>query len=93
MKRLLLVEDDLDTAELTQIMLKALGYLVILASNGVEAVRKAVAELPDLIIMDIHMPVMEVSQRLRRFENIHKPRRSLHWQQRLQRGLATKNAA
>lgn len=54
----LLAEDSEATAELTQKMLEFFGYQVIVARNGVEAVEKAVAQIPDLIVMDIHMPVM-----------------------------------
>ena len=55
----LLAEDSQVTAELTQKMLEFFGYQVIVARNGVEAVAKAAAETPDLIVMDIHMPVMD----------------------------------
>ena len=39
--------------------LKFLGYQVVIARNGAEAVTSAIAELPDLIVMDIQMPVMD----------------------------------
>ena len=55
----LLAEDNEATAELTQKMLEFFGYQVIVARNGVEAVEKAAAQIPDLIVMDIHMPVMD----------------------------------
>jgi CheY-like chemotaxis protein len=55
----LLAEDSQVTAELIQKMLEFFGYQVIVARNGVEAVAKAAAEIPDLIVMDIHMPVMD----------------------------------
>jgi len=55
----LVAEDSQTTAELTQKMLEFFGYQVIVARNGVEAVAKAAAETPDLIVMDIHMPVMD----------------------------------
>ena len=59
-KRLVLVaEDNQPTADLTQRMLELFGYRVTVARNGVEAVAKAIAELPDLIVMDINMPVMD----------------------------------
>jgi CheY-like chemotaxis protein len=60
MKRLiLLVEDSETTRELVQAQLTFLGYRVTMAKNGAEAVAKAIAELPDLIVMDIQMPVMD----------------------------------
>ena len=60
MKRLvLLAEDSETTLEMTKTQLEFLGYRVTLARNGAEAVAKAIAELPDLIVMDVHMPVMD----------------------------------
>ena len=60
MNRLVLLAEDNDaTVEVTQKQLEFLGYRVALARNGVEAVARAIAELPDLIVMDVHMPVMD----------------------------------
>ena len=56
---ILLVEDSETTRELVQAQLTFLGYQVTTAKNGAEAVAKAIAELPDLIVMDIQMPVMD----------------------------------
>lgn len=39
-------------------MLEYYGYEVVEVVNGEEGVKMAQAELPDLILMDIHMPVM-----------------------------------
>jgi len=55
----LLAEDSEATLEMTKRQLEFLGYQVTLARNGVEAVARAIAELPDLIVMDVHMPVMD----------------------------------
>jgi CheY-like chemotaxis protein len=56
--RILLVEDDVDTIEVMKQELESLGYEVILAKDGAEAVEKASSELPDLIVMDILLPQM-----------------------------------
>jgi len=56
---ILVVEDDETTRDLVQTQLTFLGYRVTTAKNGAEAVAKAIAELPDLIVMDIQMPVMD----------------------------------
>lgn len=56
--RILLVEDNEATVELTQKELEVLGYEVLVARNGAEAVKLTQAELPDLVVMDIHMPMM-----------------------------------
>ena len=59
MARILIAEDERDIRELVAISLRGLGGLdVILASNGVEAVERARAEHPDLILMDVRMPKM-----------------------------------
>jgi len=50
---ILVVEDNEATRDLVQTQLTFLGYRVTTAKNGAEAVAKAVAELPNLIVMDI----------------------------------------
>ena len=55
-KRVLLAEDHLGTIEVMQLELEVLGYEVTVAQNGLEAVEKASAESPDLIVMGILMP-------------------------------------
>ena len=54
-----LVEDNEATVDVMREQLTFLGYRVTTAKNGAEAVAKAIAELPDLIVMDIQMPVMD----------------------------------
>jgi CheY-like chemotaxis protein len=69
MQRLvLLVEDSETTVLVMQMQLELLGYRVTIARNGAEAVAKAAAELPDIIVMDMQMPVMsgmEAAARIR----------------------------
>jgi CheY-like chemotaxis protein len=55
----LLVEDSETTVLVTQMQLEFLGYRVAIARNGAEAVVQAANDHPDLIVMDIHMPVMD----------------------------------
>lgn len=58
--RILLVEDDFATGELTSILLAADGYRVAVARNGADALdRLHSGEKPDLILLDLHMPVMD----------------------------------
>lgn len=58
-KRVLLAEDHPETAEVMQQELEVLGYDVVVAMDGQEAVEKASAEAPDLIVMDMLMPKMD----------------------------------
>ena len=57
--RLLVVEDHEATAGLMVNFLRMIGFEVDLAVNGQEAVEKALEHPPDLVLMDIHMPVMD----------------------------------
>ena len=59
MIKILIAEDERDIRELIAFSLQGLGgFNVVLASNGVEAVERAMAEIPDLILMDVRMPRM-----------------------------------
>ena len=58
-KRVLVVEDYADIRRMMKILLECRGYEVLEAADGYEAVKKAVADNPDLILMDIAMPVMD----------------------------------
>ncbi len=55
----LVVDDQLINRELLQTMLAAIGFDVILASDGQEAVDLFVQHLPSLVLMDIEMPQMD----------------------------------
>jgi DNA-binding response OmpR family regulator len=55
-KKILVVDDELDIRNLVKKILEKNGYQVSLATNGVEALRKAENELPDLILLDVVMP-------------------------------------
>jgi len=67
-KSILLVEDHPDSAEMAQTLLRALGYRVSIATDGLEALEKAYQIRPDLILLDIVLPGMdglEVARRLK----------------------------
>lgn len=59
MKKILLIEDNLDIRENTAEILELASYQVITAENGKEGVSLAMKEKPDLIICDIMMPVLD----------------------------------
>ena len=58
-RKILVVEDQADIRKMMKILLEINGFDVIEAADGYEAVEKAVDEMPDLILMDIAMPVMD----------------------------------
>lgn len=58
-KRILIVEDNLDLTYILLRLVENAGYDSILAVNGQEAVDMSVSQYPDLILMDIMMPVMD----------------------------------
>jgi two-component system alkaline phosphatase synthesis response regulator PhoP len=57
--RILLVDDDIDFVESTKTVLESKPYEVIVASDGDEGLKKAREEKPDLIILDVIMPVKD----------------------------------
>jgi CRP-like cAMP-binding protein len=59
MKKILLIEDNDDVRENTAEILEISNYEVIVAENGKTGVEKALQYLPDLIICDIMMPVLD----------------------------------
>ncbi len=58
MAKILIAEDERDICDLITITLEFAGYEVVTASNGEEAVNLTRKELPDLILMDVRMPIM-----------------------------------
>lgn len=57
-KKILVVDDDITLREMYEERLKYDNYVVISASDGEEAIKKADEELPDLIMLDVMMPKM-----------------------------------
>ncbi|MSP91668.1 MAG: response regulator transcription factor [Myxococcales bacterium] len=64
----LIAEDDLEIAGVLRKALTGAGYRIALATDGEEALRSALAQRPDLIVLDVMMPQMngwEVCKALR----------------------------
>jgi two-component system alkaline phosphatase synthesis response regulator PhoP len=57
--KVLLVDDELDILEFLSYNLEKEGYIVFTAKNGIEALKVAEKEIPDLIILDVMMPEMD----------------------------------
>lgn len=72
-KKVLVAEDYEDIRRMMRILLECRGYEVLEAADGYEAVIKAVSDDPDLILMDIAMPVMDglqATQAIRQHDNL-----------------------
>ena len=72
--KILLVDDEPDILRAVGARLESNGYNVITASNGSDAIDKALQEKPDLAILDINMPHgngHEVAAHLRESMSIH----------------------
>lgn len=61
----LIAEDHEDSRDALRTLLDAFGYRVVEAANGREAVERALAERPDLIVMDMMMPQVDGFQATR----------------------------
>jgi CheY-like chemotaxis protein len=59
MKKVLIVEDYDDTRNFMKFLIESYGYQVIEASDGIEAVDRAKKMSPDLVLMDISLPVVD----------------------------------
>ena len=57
--KILLVDDDTDILEILTYNLKKSNFIVDTASNGIEAIEKALKFKPDLIVLDVMMPDMD----------------------------------
>jgi PAS domain S-box-containing protein len=57
--RILIVDDNRTNLQILQVFLKKLGHTTISAENGEQAVRLNAAENPDLVLLDIMMPIMD----------------------------------
>jgi two-component system cell cycle response regulator DivK len=58
-RKILLVEDNEENYEMLSRRLTRRGYIVAIARDGQQAVDMALAEVPDLILMDLNMPVLD----------------------------------
>ncbi|MFV0485063.1 MAG: response regulator transcription factor [Candidatus Saccharimonadales bacterium] len=75
-KRILIVEDDAELANLFQVRLEQEGYEVEAAGDGEKALAAAVKVMPDLIVLDVMMPqisgfdVLDILKNTEKTQNI-----------------------
>ena len=70
--RILVVEDEQDISDLVATPLESEGYAVVQAANGMEAMERLAKDKPDLVVLDLMMPVisgLEVLQHIRQKGN------------------------
>jgi phosphoserine phosphatase RsbU/P len=73
-RKILVVDDEIRNVKLMEMNLKSEGYTVITAYNGGEALQKFESEKPDLVLLDIMMPVMDGNEVCRHIRSDFKDR-------------------
>jgi DNA-binding response OmpR family regulator len=58
-KKILIVDDDRDLLDVLRLSLKASGFSIATATDGIEALRKARTLQPDLILLDLVLPELD----------------------------------
>lgn len=73
-KSVLIVDDDEDVLSLVALILESEGYDVKVAKNGREGLESLQREMPDLVLLDMKMPVMNGWEFAREFHARYKSR-------------------
>lgn len=69
MKKVLLVDDDKDVRESFQCWLEVLGYEIIIAKDGNEAITLYREKIPDVVVMDLLMPRLDGVEAIERIRH------------------------
>ena len=70
MRTVLIVEDEYALAEIVGELLADEGYRVVLARNGIEGLERVRQHAPDIILLDVMMPLMNGREMLRRLREL-----------------------
>jgi len=71
-KKIMVVDDEYEVADIVKKMLESEGFEVIIANSGEEALKKLEKERPDLILLDIMMPGMDGWETLKKIKSNEK---------------------
>lgn len=71
-KKILIIDDEEDIQKLLKIRLEQEGFIVITAGDGEKGVKLAELEMPDLILLDIMMPIVDGYSCLKEIRRIQK---------------------
>ncbi|MFA5777495.1 MAG: response regulator [Parcubacteria group bacterium] len=71
-KTILLVEDDSFVSDIYQTKISSEGFDMMVAENGLEAIKKLEEKIPDLILLDIVMPYMDGIETLKKIKKEEK---------------------
>lgn len=66
--RILIIEDNVANLELEQYLLSSAGYATLSAMDGAEGLNVVRQELPDLVLCDLQMPVMNGYEVIKKFK-------------------------
>jgi len=70
--KILIVDDDVDSAIIQQSISQKLGYYTQIAINGIDAIKFIKQDTPDLILLDIFMPEMDGFEAIKFIKNKYK---------------------
>ena len=70
MTTIVLVDDEVDIAQLLQQALELQGYRVVLAFDGAEGLEKVVEHKPELVVTDVMMPTMDGNELIDRMRKL-----------------------
>ena len=72
-RKILIIEDDISTSQFLSYTMEHEGYQAVTALDGIDGLKKALTEKPDLIILDLMLPGLdgfELCHRLRAYASL-----------------------